>query len=474
MFLYPLSSYIASFFHSLGFSFVDSTKLVFGVGYLASIFTMFLWLRLQLGAPSAVVGAFLYGFAPYRFVDLYVRGAIGEHMAFVFPPLILYGLLRLANRKTGILVDILLITFGMAGLVLAHNAISLMFVPLVGLYVLYLAVFQAKQRYQFFLLSSISLGLGLALTTFFWMPAFFEGKYTLRDIVTQGGITNRFVSWHEFFFMPWSFGGSSQLSKELGWIHWAGIFGAFGVFVADKKKIIRWLAGGSLLILLLSLFVMTQQAAILWNNISLLQKFQFPWRILSMTTFLSAFLGAYAMSLFPKKYTTWVVAGVVLALVFTTGNMRIAKGYMLKNDAFWREVYNGTTDTGESSPIWSIRFMEHKPKAAMEVIEGGAEISAVSRTSTKHVYTVSAVTASRILENTLYFPGWVIAVDGRPISVEFQDPEYRGLMTFRIAPGNHTVVVSFEDTKLRLAANIVSLAGVGILIGFLAAVKKYA
>lgn len=31
MFLYPLPSYLASFFHFLGFSFVDSVKIVFGV-----------------------------------------------------------------------------------------------------------------------------------------------------------------------------------------------------------------------------------------------------------------------------------------------------------------------------------------------------------------------------------------------------------------------------------------------------------
>src|SRR6185503_18993875 len=40
MFLYPLPSYIASFFHLLGFSLIDSIKLVFGVTYILSAFTM--------------------------------------------------------------------------------------------------------------------------------------------------------------------------------------------------------------------------------------------------------------------------------------------------------------------------------------------------------------------------------------------------------------------------------------------------
>src|SRR3989344_538734 len=88
MFLYPFPSYTASMFHFLGFSLVDSVKIVFGLSFIASGFAMYAWLKEFLGIKAGFVGALLYMFAPYRFVDLYVRGAIGEHVAFVFPPLI--------------------------------------------------------------------------------------------------------------------------------------------------------------------------------------------------------------------------------------------------------------------------------------------------------------------------------------------------------------------------------------------------
>ena len=93
MFLYPFPSYIASLFHFLGFSLVDSIKIVFDIGFIVSGLAMYVWLKEFLGIRSAFVGATLYMFAPYRFVDLYVRGAIGEHLAFVFLPLIFYFLL---------------------------------------------------------------------------------------------------------------------------------------------------------------------------------------------------------------------------------------------------------------------------------------------------------------------------------------------------------------------------------------------
>ena len=92
MFLYPLPSYMASLFHLVGFSFVDATKLVFAITYIASISAMYLWGRAQFGNIPGFIAALLYGFAPYRFVDLYVRGAIGEHVAFIWPPVIFLAL----------------------------------------------------------------------------------------------------------------------------------------------------------------------------------------------------------------------------------------------------------------------------------------------------------------------------------------------------------------------------------------------
>src|SRR3990167_5350986 len=65
MFLYPLPSYIASLFHAIGFSFIDSTKLVFAVSYIASIVTMYLWIRAAWGSVAGFNAAILYGFAPY-------------------------------------------------------------------------------------------------------------------------------------------------------------------------------------------------------------------------------------------------------------------------------------------------------------------------------------------------------------------------------------------------------------------------
>jgi len=512
IFLYPLPSYTASLFHFLGFSLIDSTKIVFGFAFLLSGLTMYLWTKNLFGSHAGIVAGILYMFAPYRFVDLYVRGALGEHVAFIFPPLIFYFMYRIYQsfrhsgesrlnrddsristsvRDSGqarmTINNWYLIggSLSLAGLLLSHNAISLMFFPLIFLYVIYLSFTSEESRslprhlrggvapaaHLGGVISMVLLGFGLA--AFFWLPAFFEGKYTLRDIVTAGEYSSRFVRLEQFFYGPWSFGGTGQFSVQLGIVYWMIVVGSvvllfFKKTAKEHKKFIV----GLLLIVFVALFLMISQSSNLWQNISLLQKFQFPWRLLSVVVFSSSVLGALVVSAVPKNHKKYVVGIVIFMILFFSKDYIHAKGYLYKEDSFFSGIYNGTTDTGESSPIWSVRFMEKKPKAHIQVISGEAVIKELSRKSTVHVYGIDATEKSRILENTLYFPGWEVYMDGMIVKdVEFQDPANRGLMTFFVEEGKHNVEIKFGETKLRLFADMISATSLVVII-FLSGIRK--
>jgi len=479
MFLYPLSSYAASLFHLLGFSFVDSTKLVFAVGYIASTLAMYLWMRRMFGEKPAVVGALLYSFAPYRFVDLYVRGAIGEHMAFIFPPLVCYFLLRLSEEKS-IRKNIIFgsgLALSFAGLMLAHNAIALMMIPIFILYGIYLLIFESTKKMQFIVSSKLSIIVGFGLSAFFWVPAFFEGKYTLRDIVTAGEVLERFVPWTHFFYSPWNFGGTDMLSKSLGISSLFAILISFFLLKITHDKKNRLFIVVTVLLLVITLALMTSVSKPIWVALTILQKFQFPWRFLSVTTILVALIGSTAAYLLEQKISKRLFSvlfiGYCSLIIFSTVGMWHPKKYEVRNESAFTGIYMSTTDTGESSPIWSIRFMEHTPSASSEVIDGEATILQTFRSTTKHMYTMTATKPSRILENTLYFPGWNTYVDGKKTTMQFQDPNFRGLMTYDISPGDHEISIQFEDTKVRKLANMISVFSSCILAGLFIITKLW-
>lgn len=467
-FLYPLPSYLASLIHFIGFGLVDSVKIVFGLTFVLSALAMYIFTKELLNDnKSAFFASLLYIIAPYRFVDLYVRGAIGEHLAFVFPPLVFYFLLKLSRRYSRLYLVGLSIS--LACLNLSHNAISLMFLPLFGMYALFL-VLSSNNKIKLISQYLFSVLLGFGLSAFFWMPAFMEGKYTLRDIVTSGGeYLTSFVAWKDFFDLTWSYGGSVALSKQIGILHWLGIFGSIiaTYYLYIKRNKLWAISLGSLIILGIALFLMTPTSNWIWQSITILQKFQFPWRFLSLAVFLGALLGGISLSLISSKYKKLVLLILVVGLLVVNKNYWHDKGLLDKEESFYTGIYNGTTDTGESAPIWSVRFMEKRPKTKVEIIEGYGEVKEIRRSFTKREYQVEAESGIRILENTLYFPGWNVLVDGRPEVIEFQDQNHRGLITFNVDKGSHKVKISYKETKIRFFANAVSIAslfGVGGLI----------
>lgn len=464
-FLYPLPSYAASLWHSLGLSYTASVKAVFISSYIVSVLFMYMWARKEFSPLSGIVTAVLYGYAPYRFVDLYVRGALGEHVAFIFLPLSLYAVLLATGKESKRKWGYAIFAIAIAGLLLSHNAISIMMLPFLAWYVLYKTIPLRIEIRKPIVTQLVLFGaLGFLLSSFFWIPALMEGKYTLRDIVTQKEYDARYVALADFIDFDWSYGGSSELSKHLGFSHIGIVITAIWFALKTKRKTYIWWLLGWLTIYLL---IMTKYSDIIWDSVEILQKFQFPWRFLTMTTLVSSMIGGWVIHHLSKRVaviTSIVVVGICL---ISTRHMWQPSAYKEYKDDFFDRVYYGTTDTGESSPIWSVRFMEREPVAPMKVIDGRATITLGERTTTTRSYTVDAVVDSRLVENTLFFPGWRLYIDGQLTETQYHDPDHRGLMTFHLTQGQHDIRFRFFDTKLRRFSNWLSVFGVLLLSAYI-------
>jgi len=477
-FLYPLPSYTASFFHFLGFSFLNSTKIVLGSGMFFSGITMFLWLKSFWSEKASFLGAVLYVIAPYRFIDVYVRGDIGENLAFIFIPLVLFFIQRLGKKVSTF--PTVLGGIALCLLILSHNAVSLMMFPIIVLYMVFQYAYfvNKKEKKKFILFSFLFLLFGFGLAAFFWIPGLLEGKFTLRNIVTAGSYKDRFVSFAQLVYGPWSYGGTGMFTLQLGVVNWIAFFvslASLPFLWKSRKKEKRVVFGSFLIIMtLLAVFFMLPQSFFIWNKILLLQNFQFPWRFLAVTVFTTAVLGGFLVEAFPQRVQTGMFIFLFALILFFNKNYWHAQGYFTKPESFFTGVYYGTTDTGESAPIWSVRFMEHTASSSAQVISGTAAIHQTLRKVDVHAYIITATTQARILENTLYFPGWRIFIDGSQVPIQFQDENYRGLMTFMIPQGTHSVRVIFQESKLRLLSDIISittLVGV-IFISMLSLIKK--
>ncbi|MBI2010402.1 MAG: glycosyltransferase family 39 protein [Candidatus Chisholmbacteria bacterium] len=469
MFLYPLPSYFASLIHFLGFSFAGSIKLLLGLSYLSSGIFMYLWLRRHFSKEAALVGSAVWQLAPYRFVNLYVRNALGEHTAFSFIPLLLLSLHSFVTKpslRSGVAVSV-----SLAGLILAHNAVSLMFLPFAALYTLILLWKKSSSTLMLSWQLFLAVVLGFSLSAFFWLPAFFEGKYTLRDIVTdKDEFARHFPTVSQLIVPSWGYGVSYEgqdddLSFQIGLGQWF-MFIAGVVALIQSKKVAntnRLLGLLAVTVFLSSVFLLLDVSTPVWRAFTILKKFQFPWRLLIIPVFASSILAALATTLI--RHSRKVIIAILVTLLVQNFNYWKPRGDYLPPEAEIIKDYLGTTDTGESTPIWAVRFQEKQADNILGVVHGAPiTYDIIRRESEVHEQTITATVPTQIAENTLYFPGWSVYVNGEKKGIIWTDANWRGVITYPVPEGKSYVKVVFEDTRLRKITNAVTLASLIVVV----------
>ncbi len=168
----PLPYYLSEIWHLLGFSIVASMKLTLVATWALSGLFMYLLARDYLSRPASFAAGLFYMMAPYHLVDMLVRHAFGEHVAFAWMPLIAWGAAGCVKKP-----DPLRFAAGAAGLALlalSHNITALIFMPFAIGWVLF--EFARFRSWRGLAAGAACLAGGLFLSAFFWLPAFVEKK----------------------------------------------------------------------------------------------------------------------------------------------------------------------------------------------------------------------------------------------------------------------------------------------------------
>lgn len=464
-FYYHLPYLIGSAFIGLGINLVLSFKFTLLLSFLLSGCFMYLFAHTFFkDRTKALVATLMYQFAPFHMVDMMVRGDIGEALAMTFLPLILYFIVAgFEEKKTKNYI----VATGIATalLILSHSAIGLMYFGITVLFVLFFAP-NAKKRIE----AAYGLGVGLLLTAFFWMPVLFERRFTYGDFFMKDMYKSHFAPiWN--FFVP-NLTNSTALQNggvdvSFGLMQTIALL--IGIWLLITKKLQKSLQVLVWFVIILTagaLFIMVSPSAFLWEHISILRAFQFPWRFLNVTVFSLSFLGGAV--LIQKTTSKFLIIGITLiTLASSIVYWRPPLGFdKVNEDYFWNYPLD-TTFFGETNLVWSAGPAGSFPKAPFELIGGKGRIVNAVRRETKHTFTVFAETNVQILDNTQYYPGWRVYSDTAKVPVEFQDQNHRGNITFRLPSGTHHVTVSFGETPIRIFADGITVVTLIAIAGWL-------
>ncbi len=458
-YVYPLPNYIASLFHALGFSFIDSFKLSMLIATTTGAIFMYLWAKIFWGEKGAIVSSVFYTFSPYHFVDIYIRGSVGEVWALGFFPVVLWLTTQFSKSRDKRYFVFSSLFFALT--IFSHNILGLMFFPFI---ISYVFVFNRKRK-ELFLPFVFIFILALSLSAVFWLPALLEKKYVvgleIYDVLRNFPDLYQLIipSWGSGFFGDGSFG--NQMSVQIGLANLLIVMlSPIALYVFKKKSDGRFPILMFFLVWFLVLFfLMTTYSIIIWRNIPFMDYFQFPWRFLSLVILVCSFLAGSITLLGKSKIT--VPTLVLLTFFLGIGYTKPAY-YLMRSDSYYISRSNFIDGTNSPGNMFNTIWMSKKLQREKNKIENSLTVKVLSENirSTHYRFRLDSSKDTQVIMHTLFFPGWKTSVNEKQIQVKNSN----GLLSFFIPKGRHEIEVVFGDTPIRAVSKIISLFSLCVIV----------
>lgn len=481
---------------------------------LSALAMYYLVITLTADRLASLAAGLLYLALPYRFVDVFVRGALAESWAFVWYPLILAGTWKALNRRS--IPWYLPVVW--AALLLTHSVTALYFVVFYGVVVVVVVVRERHWKPPGALVGAAVLGGGLAL--WFMLPQQL-GLDTVRvsDAKLMGAdieaVAAHRVSWHELvgsYHDEWrGYSASTSVPARrfcrpflcgLNFALGTGQLLTFGLVVVSLVVVWRsrararapnsgpheprgrraldatpWLLGVLLVGWLASVAFVVAPRPFLVILPGAFGYIQFPWRLLGLAAFFAAaMLGVVAASRHLSRWIRYVVLLAVVVLVLAVPAIQRSPdilhdqteraigpalhgqesdhGFTVQSEYLPNAIDRGP---GRHNPLVSPILEAHVDRWLVDLPAIGGDGSVVSwhRRHGDLVANVRVRTRSVIVFPLVYYDFYRVTADGSRDLATFDSA---GLLAGRLPAGTRTVRVSERLS----AASLLGLAGTAV------------
>ena len=466
-FAYPFPYYLGVALYFPTHSFIISIKSIFVLSvFLSSIFMYLASLQLWKSRIGAFSSSVIYIYLPYRMVDLYVRGSIGESLAFALFPVIFYFALKLFDSPFDrIIVVLLSLTIGM--LVMTHNIMILLFMPLLLSFILIRII--VEKRFDVMQSLILCLLLGSGISFFFWFPALFEKGNILLSQIPIADRNLYFVNLSKLVIPSW---GYAPPTESGGFTYQLGL-GQIGIVIVTlivlcltfiKNKFLQtpivFYSSILFILYLLYLAMMFSFTGFIWNFLPLLSEINYPWTILAILGFITSLLASFLVV--RGTGLKYIVIVLVCLCIFVTLPYAKPSSTMIYPDSYYLTNEATTTSSSELTPLWVKEKPTKRYDQKVEVITGSAVVSELKYNSKSISFTYKSNDDSVLQVNTIYYPGWKAYLNGDLTKIDYDNE--KGVMRINASKFRNKVSFYFTETFPRLGANIVSIVSILVLL----------
>ncbi len=472
---YPLFNFYGPWPYYLGalasfvLGYIGAAKLLFFLPLVFGGIGMYFLGKELFGKIPGTVSAVLYLFAPYRALDSYVRGAVGESFALALIPFVFYFFLKLIKTQERRYFIPAVVAAGL--FFVSHNIMTLIFTPLI---IIWIVFWLYPEKWKSLRISLLGLGLAFGLAAFFILPAFFEKGLVQTDALTRDELDFRaqFVKVSQLFIdRSWNYAGSqpqsaNTISYQIGWPQWwLVVLSAFAVVISKKRKSVLLFAL-LLLMFVLGIFMMHNKSAPVWELFKILAYVQFPWRFLSIVIFSSSLLGGYFASLVKEKQLSAV--SVIIIVLTVTLNW-----HYFRPEHFYYNLTDSQLLSGQSFiDQQKGALLDYLPKTALEprelapdapqIVRGEGQVNNFINKSDFWSFRV-VTNHEAIIEVPVFdFPNWSVYVNGR--SYPHSNKNILGRIAVTLPTGEYEVSGKFLNTPIRTFGNTLTVISVFLLV----------
>ncbi|PIR61943.1 MAG: hypothetical protein COU66_01115 [Candidatus Pacebacteria bacterium CG10_big_fil_rev_8_21_14_0_10_44_11] len=494
----PLPYYLGALFFLAGLPVIVSFKLLMLIANFGTAVGSFKLGKQLYGRAGGLLVAASVTLAPYRAVDLFVRGALSEIWGIMAIVWISYYLWQVLNGVSKSWVGLII---SLSVLFLSHNLLTLLFLPFslfIGLIFLGFQLINLKHRqslnsfavWQRMITVGFAYLVAVGLSLFYLLPAFAEKDLTKVQATVTGGYFDysiHFVYLRQFLADNWGYGGSSWgptdgISFYLGLgqliLLVAGLF-LIGYQVFWQYKNTQQLSWQKLtllcsfyLLLAVSLLMTTQKSNFVWQSSSLLQFVQFPWRFLSISCFFIGLVSPVCLYAVNSRFKRWFFTWLLLLLLLVNARYFRPEAQLDHPEKYYTtDPYQISQELSSVLPDYLPKTFPDQPPVMVELAscdQGCERIETILNKTQEKTWSVWSSVATTLTVHLSYYPGWQVRVNG--LSVPIQDN--KGLVSAQIPAGHSSITISFLKTPIRAWSDRISLASL-IVFGLAVVVQSF-
>ena len=426
----------------------------------------------------ALVGAILYLVYPYHLYDLFVRGALPEFAAFLWPPLTLWATLRARVPSPHEGRRLALVALAWAGLLLTHNLTALMWMPLALGGVLIVSGMRSPSAREWMkvLVRIVAPALtGGLLASFYVVPVLVEMRWVGIGATPGGeGYARHFATWSTLFTWTYAYPyppASEPRVPVPGYALIILIAGLGGMLVRKRAR------GRALvpiwLLALLALWLTTASSGWLWRTLPWLHTLQFPWRWQAIFALALAVILALVLEdlLSPERRLTallYIALGVYL-VIYAVGNLRVSAALFSASDLTPEQMWAFDAQHGQVGASWTAEFLPRwvteqrwaigrEPTRAESSFPAHVRTMRVTRVGYLRVEgTYRAAANAVLLFHAFYYPAWNVEVDGQ--AAPTRPMSSLGLLSADVPQGDHDFRMHWAATPGVYTGRILTALG---------------